>query len=55
MMSDACRDGFPVSYQRGCGDVGHRMAHDVVTASAAGRSRLPAGELEAVRNQRSAW
>src|SRR6187401_30368 len=33
MMSDACRDGLPVSCQCGCGEVGHRMAHGVVTSA----------------------
>ena len=33
MMSDACRDGLPVSCQCGVGDVGQRMAHGVVTSA----------------------
>ena len=32
-MSDACRDGLPVSCQCGCGEVGHRIAHGVVTSA----------------------
>src|SRR5678816_288078 len=33
MMSDACRDGLPVSCQCGVGDVGQRIAHGVVTSA----------------------
>ncbi len=33
MMSEACREGLPVSCQCGVGEVGQRMAHGAATSA----------------------